>query len=531
MPDNSAVPAWPVVTIELLIDDTVRVDGVSIPVPSGVHPRAAALEAAAVTARVLGRPVRAEAVEPDGTVFPLIVAQDGGVTAADDPISPNTKRRSLLGRRKSTPRPVFEPGRDAGDPTDTRSGDGSKRGRRTLPTGAATPAPPVAPQPEVGREAPYEASPAGPEGYAQPAPEVPREPDRDRPRASGRAPQAEDDYVEAPFAPRNEPGRTPTYEPPAASAPEPSVESAHSSTPMTQAPTQAQTPTPTPTPTSVTGPAAPAASVAPVEAVPVPPAVEAVDPPPAAAPAGERSTPAPEPAAVEPAPAQTLFAPRVTVVPPVAPVDPVEPPTPSWHAPQRQVAQVPIDEEPAAFPAASAPADPPVPAPTSARVEAPAPTPAPKPASASAPAPTRVLAEPSKEQALKVAEIARFIRAGDDERALALAASLDAATSAGGDEGAMPAAREVHAYVAVLTGRPELALELYADAALARGTHPKEAARMTSNAHYCWLRIDDMESAYDLGRVLLRAYSAVPTDPGQAAVRDRMRSLRAGLSG
>ncbi|WP_406299949.1 hypothetical protein OG948_32780 [Embleya sp. NBC_00888] len=523
MPDNSAVPAWPVVTIELLIDDTVRVDGVSIPVPSGVHPRAAALEAAAVTARVLGRPVRAEAVEPDGTVFPLIVAQDGGVTAADDPITPNTKRRSLLGRRKSTPRPVFEPGRDTGDPADTRSGDGSKRGRRTLPTGAATPTPPVAPQPEARPEAPFEASPAGPEGmYAPPAPEAPREPDRDRPRASGRASQAEDDYVEAPFAPRSEPGRTPTYEPPAASAPEPSVESAYSATPMTQAPTPA--PAPVPEPTSVTGSAAPAASVAPVEAAPAPPVVEAVDPPPAAVPAVERSTPAPEPAAAEPAPARTLFAPRVTVVPPVAPVDPVEP-TPSWHAPQRQVAQVPIDEEPAAFPAAPVPADPPIPAPTSARAEAPTPK------QASARTPAAVRAEPTKEQALKVAEIARFIRAGDEERALALAASLDAATSAGGDEGAMPAAREVHAYVAVLTGRPELALELYADAALAQGTHPKEAARMTSNAHYCWLRIDDMESAYDLGRVLLRAYSAVPTDPGQAAVRDRMRSLRAGLSG
>lgn len=129
-----------------------------------------------------------------------------------------------------------------------------------------------------------------------------------------------------------------------------------------------------------------------------------------------------------------------------------------------------------------------------------------------------------------VTEIARAVHSGEGDRALAMAASLDASVSDGGDEQAMPAAREVHAYVALLTGRPALAVELYADAALASGTHPEEAGRMTENAHYCWLRIDDVESAYDLGRLVLHAYSTVPGDPGRQAAYDRMQALRTRLS-
>ncbi|OPC77465.1 hypothetical protein B4N89_43980 [Embleya scabrispora] len=277
MTGPSPVPAWPVVRIELSTDGRVRVDGTEVPVPPGVDPRAAALEAAAATARLLRRPVRATAVEPDGTVFPLIVAENGEVAAANDPAAPPHKRRSRPGRRKRGP-----------DAT-------------------------TAPAPRFGE-------PSGPT-TALGAPEAPM-----------------------------------------------------------------------------------------------------------------RGTSRP-----------------------------------------------------------------------SASVDAPGPT---------------------VEQARSVAEIARLLRAGDGERAMTLAAALDAAVEAGDDRRAVPAAREVHAYVALMTDRPGLAVQLYADAALARVDRPEETARMARNAHYSWLRVAEPESAYGLGSVVLRAYEAVPDDPGCEAVRDRMRSLR-----
>ncbi|GCD96901.1 hypothetical protein [Embleya hyalina] len=103
MDTDPVVPAWPIVHIELLSDDVVRVDGEEIAVPPGDSARQAALAKAAETARLLRRPVRAEAVEPNGTTFPLIVAADATVTEAGEPSPAPAARRRLLGRSRSAP--------------------------------------------------------------------------------------------------------------------------------------------------------------------------------------------------------------------------------------------------------------------------------------------------------------------------------------------------------------------------------------------------------------------------------------------
>ncbi|WP_406299961.1 hypothetical protein OG948_32835 [Embleya sp. NBC_00888] len=110
---GNAIPAWPVVTIEIAWDDSVRVDGNVIPVELNGDPRAAALAVAAETARLLGRPVRVDAIEPDGTTFPLVVSTDGSATEAGPASSAPQTRRGLFGRRKkaepSGPPPVSAP--------------------------------------------------------------------------------------------------------------------------------------------------------------------------------------------------------------------------------------------------------------------------------------------------------------------------------------------------------------------------------------------------------------------------------------
>ncbi|MFE5334034.1 hypothetical protein ACFRCG_47340 [Embleya sp. NPDC056575] len=387
----SMVPAWPVVRIELSTDGRVRVDGTEVPVPPGVEPRATALEAAAATARLLRRPVRVAAVEPDGTLFPLIVDENGEAAAANDPVAPPQKRRTRPGRRKRDPEATTSPVRRFGEPS--------------------------------GSTAAFDAPEAPPRG---PAAE----------RGTGPTP--------IPFAPAD-------LAPPTTELRPPESETA---------------PTATPTPASPSAPV-PASALAPAPAAP-----SASAPAPAPAPAGSAGG------------ASTGSG------------------APSWQPPGRRAAPVSVGEEAGGEPAVSRPA-----------------------ASGAAGAP-----EPTVEQVRTVAEIARALQAGDGGRAMTLAAALDAAVEAGADHRAVPAAREVHAYVALMTDRPGLAVELYADAAPAWVGRPEEAARMARNAHYSWLRVAEPRSAYDLGPVVLRAYATVPDDPGREAVRDRMRSLRARLS-
>ncbi|WP_432094906.1 hypothetical protein [Streptomyces sp. bgisy100] len=81
--DPSTVPPSPVLTIVLMTDGSVSVDG--DPVPPGDDPRAAGLREATVKAAFLGRPVRVNAKEPDGSLWPLVVGPDGAVTAVESP--------------------------------------------------------------------------------------------------------------------------------------------------------------------------------------------------------------------------------------------------------------------------------------------------------------------------------------------------------------------------------------------------------------------------------------------------------------
>ncbi|MGW9210839.1 hypothetical protein ACWGR4_28100 [Embleya sp. NPDC055664] len=102
MGEHTAVPAWPVILIELGPNDTVEIGGVPVPVDPGRNPRDVALAVAAETAGVLGRAVRVQAVEPDGTTFPLIVDSAGNVVQAGEPVPVKPARRGLGLRRGRT---------------------------------------------------------------------------------------------------------------------------------------------------------------------------------------------------------------------------------------------------------------------------------------------------------------------------------------------------------------------------------------------------------------------------------------------
>ncbi|MYS87399.1 hypothetical protein [Embleya scabrispora] len=459
MPDEFVVPAWPVVSIELSIDDTVHVDGELIPVPPDALPRAVALEKAAATARALGRPVRAEAREPDGTIFPLIVAPDGRASASDSAFPPPSKRRSLPGRRKRTPRPdVVERSRDARERSERPSAaDGSTGTRSRLPTGA------VDPRARATPEGPHGEAPSGPSGESA---------DRQPPNLP-----TDGAFGEPPFDPGQQVERASTRQAPAG----PEVEPAAQPPSFEATPTALDRAEPAPT----WHPSQPPAARVPADEEPL-----AFPDPPART--------VPEPA--EPPASTHLPTPTPTPTPP----EPTAPPQPT------------ASPEPTAPPQPTAPPEPtPPPQPTA----PPEPTPPPQPTAPPEPSPPPVLVEPTEEQERILVEIARAVRSGADDQALAMAASLDASVGHGDDEYALPPAREVHAYVALLTGRPALAVELYADAALARGAHPQDAARMIENAHHCWLRVEEVEAAHDLGSVVLRAYSMIPPPTQDARPR------------
>ncbi|MFI6580952.1 hypothetical protein [Embleya sp. NPDC050493] len=525
MPDDFVVPAWPVVSIELSIDDTVHVDGEWIPVPPGAYPRAVALEKAAATARSLGRPVRAEAREPDGVIFPLIVAPDGTVSASDSPLPPPSKRRLLTGRRKRTPRPDVAPSPDARERPP--AADVSTGARSGIPTGA------VDPRTRATPDGPHVEAPSGPVGESserQPSNppsegafvQPPFDPGEQVQRAATRQAAAGPDAEPAGQAPSFEP--TPpapdraepapirhSWQPPAERVP---VEEEPPAFPELTARTVPEPPEP-PAATHRPSPP-PAGPTAPPEPTP-PPAKPTAPPEPTSSPAPAKPTTPPDPTPpLTPAPVEPTALPEPTSSP--SPAKPTAPPEPT-----------PSPAKPTTPPDPTPPLTPPPVEPTA----SPEPTPPPPPVEPTAPpepTPPPALVEPTEEQKRIILEIARAVRSGADDQALAMAASLDASVDHGGDEYALPPVREVHAYVALLTGRPALAVELYADAALARGAHPHDAARMIENAHHCWLRVEEVEAAYDLGPVVLRAYSTMPTDPGRDAAQDRMRFLRARLA-
>ncbi|WP_326686987.1 hypothetical protein OIE63_07365 [Streptomyces sp. NBC_01795] len=76
--EPSEVPAWPVYSFDVQHSGRVAVSGPLL--PASEHPtRASAIEDVVAAAVRLGRPVRAAATEPDGTVWQLVISPDGSV--------------------------------------------------------------------------------------------------------------------------------------------------------------------------------------------------------------------------------------------------------------------------------------------------------------------------------------------------------------------------------------------------------------------------------------------------------------------
>lgn len=109
MIDESAVPDWPVVLIRMTSDGRTEVDGRPVFPGPGEDARDAALRQAAHTADSLGRPVRVDAHEADGTLFPLVVDAAGTVTEVGPPVPPASERRGLLRRRRTAVPPPSAP--------------------------------------------------------------------------------------------------------------------------------------------------------------------------------------------------------------------------------------------------------------------------------------------------------------------------------------------------------------------------------------------------------------------------------------
>ncbi|MGP3973541.1 hypothetical protein ACTWQF_05770 [Streptomyces sp. 8N114] len=99
--EPSEVPAWP--AYAFVVQDSGRV-AVSGPLlPASEHPdRSAAIDAVAAAAAGLGRPVRAEATEPDGTVWLLVISPDGSVGE----LSGAAAQRGRPPKKRSTPPPT-----------------------------------------------------------------------------------------------------------------------------------------------------------------------------------------------------------------------------------------------------------------------------------------------------------------------------------------------------------------------------------------------------------------------------------------
>ncbi|MET7304967.1 hypothetical protein [Embleya sp. NPDC005575] len=142
------------------------------------------------------------------------------------------------------------------------------------------------------------------------------------------------------------------------------------------------------------------------------------------------------------------------------------------------------------------------------------------------------LPAPKREQRLVLDLIRGAVQAGDSARALAMAADLDACAATTADPAERLAMRDVHGYVALVMGRPELAVRLYAEAvtfgdALAEpGEWP---ARMAANAHFSWLRVSDSAVADAVGELVVGAYAAggIADSPGARAARSHMERARA----
>ncbi|MFI8848871.1 hypothetical protein ACIGW3_01485 [Streptomyces sp. NPDC053499] len=129
MYEPAEVPAWP--TYALVVQDSGRVTVSGPLLPASEHSsRASAIDAVAAAADGLGRPVRAEATEPDGTVWHLVISPDGAVGELSDGAQP-----AKAPRKRHAPAPSPQP--------DTAGGPAP----RPEPTPVPAPTPPRAPTP------------------------------------------------------------------------------------------------------------------------------------------------------------------------------------------------------------------------------------------------------------------------------------------------------------------------------------------------------------------------------------------------
>ncbi|BCL25517.1 hypothetical protein ACFFS2_08815 [Streptomyces aurantiacus] len=106
--ETTDLPAWPVYA--LTVRDDGRVDASGPLVPAAGHPnRASAIDTVAAAAVRLGRPVRADATEPDGAVWHLVISPDGtvGELPGDGQRARAPKRRTEKPDR--TENPATEP--------------------------------------------------------------------------------------------------------------------------------------------------------------------------------------------------------------------------------------------------------------------------------------------------------------------------------------------------------------------------------------------------------------------------------------
>lgn len=157
MIDEDAVPDWPVVAIRMSPDGRAEVDGQVVVSGPGEQPREAAMSRAFQIAEGLGRPVRVEAREADGTVYPLIVDASGELVEAGPPVPPAPERRGLLRRRRITPEAAFAGAVPEAPPAEVvgpalRGELAGTQTHRAVPHASATMADPAIPRPRSHQE-------------------------------------------------------------------------------------------------------------------------------------------------------------------------------------------------------------------------------------------------------------------------------------------------------------------------------------------------------------------------------------------
>ncbi|MEU1132621.1 hypothetical protein ABZ383_22630 [Streptomyces sp. NPDC005900] len=108
--ESEMVPRWPLYRLTAEPDGTVRISGPAAP-STPLPDRGASVEAVAALTAMLTppRPVHAEAVDEDGTVWPLLIHPDGTVIEAGPQQRAKGPRRRLRVRQRPQPAPAPHP--------------------------------------------------------------------------------------------------------------------------------------------------------------------------------------------------------------------------------------------------------------------------------------------------------------------------------------------------------------------------------------------------------------------------------------